>query len=95
MNSAPQSYRSTDPHTSREATEHVAATGSRGRHIATVIDTIHRHPGRTSYELATLCGLERHEVARRTADAESCGAVRKGLPRRQANGRSGVTWWPL
>jgi len=83
-----------DPSTSHEAAEHVTASGARQRHIAIVIDAVRRHPGRTSMELAPLCGLERHEVARRTADAETTGAIRKGAARRQANGRSAVTWWP-
>ena len=86
--------RSGDPPTSHEAAEHVTASGARQRHLAIVIDAVRRHPGRTSMELAPLCGLERHEVARRTADAETTGAIRKGSVRRQANGRSAVTWWP-
>lgn len=87
--------RNTDPVTSHIAGEEHTASGKRGRHIGIVIDTVHRHPGKTSAELAPLCGLERHEVARRTADAERAGAIRKGQIRKcNTSGRSAVTWWP-
>lgn len=84
--------RSSDPQSSHEAAEHVTSSGMRQRHIEIVIRAVREHPGLTSLELADVCGLERHEVARRTADAETSGAIRKGPPRRQSNGRSAVTW---
>ena len=84
--------RRSDPDTSHEAAEHVTRSGARQRHIEIVIAAVRAHPGLTSLELADVCGLERHEVARRTADAEASGAIRKGPVKRQANGRSAVTW---
>jgi len=87
--------RVSDPVTSHLAAAEHTDSGKRGRHIGIVIDAVHRHPGRTSAELAPLCGLERHEVARRTADAERVGAIRKGEIRLcNTSGRSAVTWWP-
>lgn len=87
--------RVSDPVTSHLAADDHTASGKRGRHIGIVIDAVHRHPGKTSAELSPLCGLERHEVARRTADAQECGAIRKGAIRRcNTSGRSAVTWWP-
>lgn len=87
--------RVSDPVTSHLAAADHTSSGKRGRHIGIVIDTVRRHPGKTSAELAPICGLERHEVARRTSDAERCGAIRKGAIRRcNTSGRSAVTWWP-
>ena len=84
--------RSSDPASSHEAAEHVTATGTRQRHVEIVVRAVRANPGLTSLELSPLCGLERHEVARRTADAETAGAIRKGPMKRQSNGRSAVTW---
>lgn len=87
--------RVSDPVTSHLAAAEHTDSGKRGRHIGIVIDAVRRHPGKTSAELAPICGLERHEVARRTADAEHAGAIRKGQSRRcDTSGRSAVTWWP-
>lgn len=84
--------RASDPATSHEAADHVTTTGTRQRHVEIVIRAVSANPGLTSLELAEVCGLERHEVARRTADAETAGAIRKGPAKRQTNGRSAVTW---
>lgn len=86
--------RTTDPRTSHAAAEHVTASGMRQRHIDIVVRAVSQFEGLTSAELAFVCGLERHEAARRTADAEANGLIRKGATKRQANGRSAVTWWP-
>lgn len=85
--------RFSDPITSHEAAEHVTSTGQRQRHLSIVVAAVREHPGLTSLELADVCGLERHEVARRTADAETTGAIFKGPVKRQTNGRSAVTWY--
>ena len=84
--------RNSDPESSQEAAEHVTSPGIRQNHVEIVIRAVREHPGLTSLELAPICRLERHEVARRTADAETAGAIRKGPMKRQANGRSAVTW---
>jgi hypothetical protein len=92
---AAQNYRSTDPDTSRQAAEMVTAIGARADHVGRIIRAVRVHPGRTSAELAQLTGLERHEAARRTADAEHQGSIHKGAPRVcSVGGRSAVTWWP-
>lgn len=84
--------RATDPLTSHLAADEITASGTRQRHVEIVIAAVRANKGLTSLELADVCGLERHEVARRTSDAETAGAIRKGPVKRQANGRSAVTW---
>lgn len=92
--STPMSRRS-DPVTSHLAAAEHMARGKRGQHVAAVVEAVRKHPGNTSAELAPLCGLERHETARRTADAEHAGAIRKGEARKcTTSGRLAVTWWP-
>lgn len=87
--------RSTDPHTSHAAAAEHRASGRQATNMLTVARAVRRHPGRTSAELAELCELERHEVARRTADAEHRGMIRKGESRRCCtSARLAVTWWP-
>lgn len=86
--------RATDPQSSHAAADLVTSTGTRQNHIAIVIEAVRAHPGRTSAELTRYTGLERHEVARRTSDAETAGAIHKGAIRRcDVSGRSAVTWW--
>jgi hypothetical protein len=94
MSSLPQIARTSDPITSHMAAQDVTDSGARGCHIARVTDAVQRAPGRTSAELAIICGLERHEAARRTSDAERVGAIRKGEPVKcTVSGRLAVTWW--
>lgn len=88
--------RATDVSSSHEAAEYITSTGARQRHIEAVICAVREHPGLTSAELAPLCKLDRVETARRTSDAETAGAIRKGEMRRQPhNNRPAVTWWPV
>lgn len=90
----PQIARNTDPLSSHLAASEVTGSGVRGCHIARIIDTVRRAPGRTSAELAVICGLERHEAARRTSDAEKVGAIYKGpMMKCTISGRRAVTWW--
>lgn len=89
-------YRGTDPATSGQAAARVASSGSRDDHIGRVIHAVRAHPGRTSAEIAQITGLERHEAARRTADAEHLGRIRKGTPRIcSVGGTRAVTWWAV
>lgn len=87
--------RSSDPYTSHLAAGEHEATGKLATNLLTVARAVRRWPGRTSAELAELCELERHEVARRTADAQKRGMIYKGDARRcRVSGRLGMTWWP-
>ena len=82
-----------DPDTSRQAAALVDATGTRDDHITIIVSAVRRHPGHTSAELAQITGLERHEAARRTADAEHRGLIRKGPARKcSLSHRAAVTW---
>lgn len=92
---AAQLARRSDPTTSIEAARRVIASGSQDDHVGRIVRAVRARPGRTSAELAQLTGLERHEAARRTADAEHQGSIHKGAPRVcSVGGRSAVTWWP-
>lgn len=94
--------RNTDPHTSHEAAMVHEINGAATSHRAMVRTLVERYPGHTSRELARRVHwrhrqmLGRHEVARRLADLERMGAVRKGDARHcNAGGRPGVTWYPV
>jgi hypothetical protein len=86
--------RTSDPASSHEAASRVVESGQQRCHVAIIIETVRRAPGRTSAELAIICGLERHEAARRTSDAEQAGAIQKGDPAIcTVSGKRAVTWW--
>lgn len=88
-------YRGADPSTSRQAAEHVTAIGSRADHLKRIVSAVQSQPGSTSAELAEYSGLERHEAARRTADAANNGLIVRGPQRAcRVGGRAAVTWWP-
>lgn len=87
--------RASDPSTSAEAAAAATASGVRGEQAARVREGVRAWPGKTSRELAVLLGMDRHAVARRTADLEHLGEVRKGPARLcTAGGKKAVTWWP-
>lgn len=85
-----------DPPTSHAAAREHTASGARGANCERVLSGIRAHPGRTSRELAALLGMDRHEVARRTADLMHAGRARQGEPRVcSVGGRECVTWWAV
>lgn len=86
--------RSTDDLSSHLAAEEVTRSGARQRHLEIVAAAVRKHPGMTSAELTVVCGLERHETARRLPDAVTAGLVKKGdLRACTRSGRLAVTWW--
>lgn len=88
-------YRNGDPAPSREAAERVTAVGSRADHLKRIVAAVQAHPGSTSAELAEYSGLERHEAARRTADAANAGLIVRGPSKPcSVGGRAATTWWP-
>lgn len=88
-------YRGTDPDPSLQAAEHVTTIGSRAEHLKRIVAAVRARPGRTSAELAEDAGLERHEAARRTADAANAGLIVRGPSKTcSVGGRASTTWWP-
>jgi hypothetical protein len=87
-----------DPSTSHEAADRMNRSGTAKRNAAAVLALVKAHPWLTSRELSELpdcpTTIDRHEVARRCADLEKAGAIRKG-PKRlcKAAGTKAVTWF--
>lgn len=83
--------RGSDPLTSWQAAEHITDSGKAAQQRAIAVSAVHKHPGRTSFELSRLCPLERHQIARRLPE---CKELVKG-PARQCtvSGRQAVTWY--
>ena len=86
--------RHTDPYSSAMADTEQKASGRRTRNLDRVLSLLAAHPDSTSRELAVISGLDRHEVARRTADLKRMGlAMHTSRPREdRAGGRPGVAW---
>ena len=86
--------RRTDPASSAMADAEQKASGRRTRNLDRVLALLAAHPDSTSRELSVLSGMDRHEVARRTADAKRLGlAMHTARPREdRAGGRPAVAW---
>ena len=85
--------RNTDPVSSHLAAEEVTVKGTRGRQQRVVLWAVAANPGRTSRELASICDLDRYQVARRLPELENAGLLEKGPMRRCSAGRrEAVTW---
>ncbi len=85
-----------DPDTSHEAAQHIVASGTQGRQMTIVLDTVRRHPGLTSLALADHCDLDRYQVARRLADLKARNVVEHrgtGEQSMLGTGRCGMAWW--
>jgi predicted HTH transcriptional regulator len=89
----PPASRRNDPVSSRLAENEINRTGSRASQQKIIYDAVLNHPGSTSRELTQFCDLDRYQIARRLADLESGGQVRKGIIRNcLVGGRKSVTW---
>jgi hypothetical protein len=85
--------RNTDSVSSHMAADHVTAQGTRGRQQRIAFRAVVEHPGRTSRELASLCSLDRYQVARRLPELEEARMVQKGPAREcEVGHRLAVTW---
>jgi DNA-binding MarR family transcriptional regulator len=88
--------RRTDPASSHAAASDLARSGKHEGQCLAVLAWVHKHPGRTSRELAELSGMDRHLVAKRTADLEHKQLARKGAMRAcSISGKQAVTWEPI
>lgn len=89
----PPAAANADPPTSREADREITRSGqceTQTRHAAALVA---QAPGLTALELARRFGEDRHDVAKRLADANHAGLVRHGEARRcSVSGRRAVTW---
>ncbi len=87
--------RNTDPQTSHDAARAETASGRAACHRRIALETLRKHPGCTSGELALWCTLKRHQAARRLSDLKSAGLAVHGDARLcRIVRRSCVTWWP-
>ena len=77
-----------DPDSSRIAAEKIFSQVT--EHKAIILETIRDYPGRTSKELASCCGLNRDQIARRLKDIEQDGTIF----RMKGETSSELTWWP-
>lgn len=88
-------YRNSDPHTSALTGEEVVASGQSAIQQKVYLDLVHKHPGKTSRELAFIRQEDRYIAARRLPELEDAGKVMKGLARKcSVGGKLSVTWWP-
>jgi DNA-binding MarR family transcriptional regulator len=84
--------RRSDPATSKAAARRVVESGTQAAQARAVLAAVRETPGLTSKQLAERHGLDRHMVARRTADLRRDGLVRCEDP---AAGGRGIRWFPV
>lgn len=83
--------RGSDSITSWEAAEHMTTSGKAAHQRAIAVSAVHKHPGRTAFELSKLCPLDRYQLGRRLVE---CGELVKGDARQcSVTGRQAVTWY--
>lgn len=88
--------RKSDPATSHLAAASVEASGHAETHRQLCLRVVSAQAGLTSAEIAVKAGLDRHEAARRLADLERGGEVRKGTVKLcSVCGSKCVTWWRI
>lgn len=93
--------RHSDPESSQAAVREIKGSGLRAAQCEAVYRAVAANPGRTSAELAEIMHIDRHIPARRLADLEHQGRVRRGTMRacrvcktHKGQGRLCVTWYP-
>ena len=87
--------RATDPESSHEAADEVTGDGTRASQQWVIFSLVTKNPGCTSDELASVCYLDRYQVARRLPELEDAGYIRRGALRMSGiSGRKATTWWP-
>jgi DNA-binding MarR family transcriptional regulator len=69
--------RRTDPVASHLAADTAERTGTISKQAAIVLAAVVEFPGLTSKQLATVCELDRYQIARRLPEMEQCGLVRR------------------
>lgn len=88
--------RRTDPVSSHLAAEENAASGTRARHYDAILKALAGENGMTSDEIARKAGMDRVAVARRMAEMERNGQVRRGEIRKsRLTGRPGLCWYAI
>lgn len=80
--------RTTDPISSFVAGDKHEESGRAVRRRIMVYEVVKRYPGKTSKELSNLMELERHEIARRTADLRNGDWVIS-----TKEGTGDLKWW--
>jgi hypothetical protein len=86
--------RTSDPWTSHAAGVKVTQDGTRARQSREAVESVHKTPGHTSAELASIHGLDRYAVARRLPEVERAGFVLRGTAKTcTVTGRAALTWW--
>lgn len=89
--------RRTDPDTSGHGAHDARVSGRLARQAAAVLAAIRRWPGRTTWELSELAGLDRYACSRRAPYLAECGLVRRGDEKRtcEISRRLSTVWMPI
>ena len=86
--------RSTDPVTSYQAADGLAASGTWSKQKIAVYQCLFNHDGATGAEVASFMGADRHMPSRRLPEIERTGYIKRGKPRKCAVcGTNQTTWW--
>jgi hypothetical protein len=87
-------YKASDPKPSREAAEHIVASGHVSRMETLAAKLIIENPGRTAREIEQIAGMPA-QLHKRLASIERKGWIKRGESRRcEVSGRNVTTWLP-
>lgn len=85
--------RNTDANTSHRAAAEITASGKRATQQHVMLRGVQAHPGKTSAELAVICGVDRYVAARRLPELRDAELVSNGESRRcSRTGKAAMTW---